>query len=205
VDEEPQIYGSVYQLPDPWLPSFSKELTIVVRTPLEVTALMPALKSAVSGTGGGEPVYNLHSMQELAAGSMGSQRLAMILLVAFAVLALVLACLGVYGVISYSMTRRTQEMGIRMALGAQKGDVLRMVIGEGLRLAVFGAAGGVIAAVALARGLSGFSHLLYGIEANDPLTLLAVPLVLIGTATAACYVPARRAAQLDPTIALRHE
>lgn len=174
-----------------------------MRTPLETAALMPAIKNVVSGTGGGEPVYNVHSMQELVSGSMAPQRLAMMLLVAFAALALVLACLGIYGVMAYSMTRRTQEIAIRMALGAERRDFSHMVIVQGFRLALFGVAAGFVAALALTRLLSSFSRLLYGVAASDPFTLLAVPCVLIAATSAACYIPARRAARLDPTIESR--
>ena len=205
LDEDPQIYASIYQLLDPWLPVFSKDVRVVVRTPLQTAALMPALKGAVSGATGGVPVYNVHGIQELVSASMGPQRLAMILLLAFAALALVLACLGIYGVMAYSMARRTQEIGIRMALGAEKRDVSRMVIGQGFRLALFSVAVGMIAALALTRVLSSFSRLLYGVAASDPLTFFAVPCLLIAATIAACYIPARRAARLDPVIALRHE
>jgi predicted permease len=205
LDEEPQIYASINQLLDPWLPEFSKGVRIVVRTPLEPAAVIPAIKSVITGAAAGEPIYNVHNMQELVSVSMGPQRLAMMLLVTFAALALVLACLGIYGVTAYSMARRTQEIGIRMALGAERRDVSRMVISQGFRLALFGIALGMAAALALTRVLSTFSRLLYGVGASDALTLLAVPGLLASATIAACYIPARRAAGLDPTIALRHE
>ena len=129
----------------------------------------------------------------------------MILLGAFAALALLLATLGIYGVISYSMSRRVREIGIRMALGAEKSDVLQIVIGQGIRLALTGVAIGAAAALILTRLLSSFSHLLYGIGASDPFTFVAVSLVLISAALLACYFPARRAATVDPMVALRYE
>jgi putative ABC transport system permease protein len=166
---------------------------------------MPAIKAVVYGVGGGQPVYNVRTMRELVSESMTSQRFPMILLAAFAVLALLLASVGIYGVVSYSMAQRVREIGIRMALGAVNWDVLRMVIGQGLRLALAGVAAGAVVSLVLARVLSSFSQLLYGVRAMDPLTFIAVSLVLISAALLACYIPARRAIGLDPTIALRHE
>jgi predicted permease len=205
VGEKPQIYYSFYQLPDDVVPAFREEVTLAVRTPLDVAAVMPAIKNAVSEAGSDQPIYNIHSMQELVSGSMARQRFPMLLLVAFAVLALLLASVGIYGVISYSMTQRVREIGILMALGAVKRDVLRMVIGQGLRLAVAGAVIGILAALILGRVLASFSHLLYGVGAWDPLTLMAVSLALLSAAFLACYLPARRAARVDPMVALRHE
>jgi putative ABC transport system permease protein len=177
----------------------------MVRTPLEPAAMLPAIKNAVYQAGSDQPVYNIRTMQELVSGSMARQRFPMLLLVAFAVLAVLLASVGVYGVISYSMSQRVREMGIRMALGAGKRDVLRMVIRHGLQLALIGIAIGAAAALILARVLSSFSRLLYGVRASDPWTFLAVSSVLIGATLLACYVPARRAAKVDPMVALRYE
>ena len=203
--EKPQIYYSFYQLPDEIVPGFRSAVTLAVRTPLNAATVICVIRKTVYEGGSDEPVYNIRTMQELVSRSMGPQRLAMILLVTFAALALALACVGIYGVMAYSMTRRTQEIGIRMALGAERGDVARMMIGQGFRLALCGVAAGTVAALVLTRLLSSFSRLLYGVGASDPLTFLAVPCVLIAATIAACYVPARRAARLDPTIALRHE
>jgi predicted permease len=203
--EKPQIYYSYYQLPDEAVPAFREEVTLVVRTPLDAAAVLPAIKSAVYQAGSDQPIYNIHTMQEFVSESMEGHRFPMVLLVAFAALALLLASVGIYGVISYSMTQRVREIGIRMALGAVKRDVLRMVIGQGLRLAVAGVAIGALASVVFARLLTSFSHLLYGVGPNDPLTLIAVSAVLISVALLACYLPARRAATVDPMIALRQE
>lgn len=203
--EKPQIYASFYQLLDAWVPVFRKDLTIAVRTSLDSSAVMPSIKNAVYGAGSGQPVYNVRTMQELVAGSMASQRLAMVLLSALAVLALVLAVVGIYGTISYLMTKRVHEIGIRMALGAERRDVLRLVLGQGARLAVSGIAIGVMATLVLAPLLPSFARLLYGVRPYDPLTLVVVGLVLAGATLLACYLPARRAAGLDPIVALRNE
>jgi len=208
IGEKPQIYYSFYQLPDEEIPEFRREVTLAIRTPLDaanVGSIMPAIRQAVSEAGSDQPVYDIRTMQELVSGSMGRQRFPMLLLVAFAGLALLLAFVGVYGVISYSITRRVREIGIRMALGAVKGDVVQMIVGQGLRLAVMGVAAGAVAALILTRVLSGFSHLLYGVRAADPTTLIAVSVLLIGAAGLACYIPARRAARLDPMAALRQD
>ena len=194
--EKPQIYASFYELPDPLVPMFRQDISIVART---------ANPAAVYRAAGNYPIYDMHTMRDLFSGAMSAERLAMLLLAAFAALALVLAWIGIYGVISYSMTRRVREVGIRMALGARNGDVLRMVIAQGARMAAIGIAAGAIAVLILIRAVSGFSSLLYGVPATDPLTLIAVALLLLSASVLACLIPARRAARLDPMAALRHE
>jgi putative ABC transport system permease protein len=203
--EKPQIYYSFYQLPDEAVPLFRGEVALAVRTPLDAAAVMRAIRSTVYQAGSDQPIYNIHTMQEIVSASMGRQRFPMLLLMTFAVLALLLAFVGTYSVISYSTTRRVHEIGIRMALGAVNWDVFRMVIGQGLRLALTGVAAGAAAALILTTVLSSFSHLLYGVRASDPLTFAAVSLVLLCAALLASYIPARRAARLDPMIALRQE
>jgi predicted permease len=200
-----QIYISFYQLPDQWVPSFARYLSIAVRTPLDAAAVMPAIKNVIYGTGKDQPVYDVQTMQRIASDSMASQRLPMILLGGFAILALLLATVGIYGVISYSVTLRVHEIGIRMALGAQRRDVFRMVIGQGLRLALAGLLIGAVGVLLLARLLSSFTRLLYGVRPSDPLTFVAVSLVLVGVSVLACYLPARRASRFDPMVAFRCE
>jgi predicted permease len=200
--DKPQIYASFYQLLDQWVPAFSKDLTITIRTSLDMPTILPAIKNAVHSD---QSVYNVHTMQEFVSASMTSQRLSMILLATFAGLALLLASIGIYSVISYSTAQRIPELGIRMALGAGRQDVLQMVIWQGLRLALVGIAIGAVAASILSRAVSSFSHLLYGVRASDPLTFIAVSFALLSAALLACYPLARRAAHLDPMIALRHE
>ncbi|HWF47714.1 MAG TPA: ABC transporter permease [Bryobacteraceae bacterium] len=203
--EKPQIYYSFYQLPDELVPVFRGEVTLAVRTPLDPAAVMPAIGNVVHGVGSDQPVYNIRTMRNLVSRSMMRQSFPMILLVAFAVLALLLACVGIYGVISYSTARRVPEIGIRMALGAAKWNVIRMLVAQGLRLALAGVAIGAAAALSLTRMLASFSRLLYGVPAADPLTFLGVSLFLIFAACLACFIPARRAAQLDPMTALHDE
>jgi predicted permease len=200
-----QIYASLNQLQGDWAPIFYRRLTVVVSTSLNATAVMPAIKAAVYGASDDQTVYGVQVMQQALSQSLSSQRFPMILLGVFAGLALLLASIGIYGVISYSVVRRVHEIGIRMALGAERRDVFRMVIGQGLRLTLAGGAIGAATALILARLLSSFSHLLYGVGASDPVTFLIVSVVLTGVALLACYIPARRAMRVDPMVALRYE
>lgn len=200
-----QAYAPLSQLPDPGVPGVYGGLTIIVRTPMEISSIMPQIEAAIAGTNGGQPVYEVRSMRETIADSLTPQRFPMILLSTFAGFALLLAGLGTYAVISYSTIQRTAEIGIRMALGAERRTVFQMVLREGVRLALFGVCIGAVAALVLARMLSSFSHLLYGVRAADPLTLVGVSIVLLGATLFACYLPARRAMSTDPIIALRHE
>jgi putative ABC transport system permease protein len=200
-----QAYASINQLPDEWVPLMYPDLTMAVRTTVDGATLLPAIKDAVYGMGANQPVYDIHTMQEIMSEAITSRRFPMFLLGAFALLALLLAAVGIYGVITYMTIERTHEIGVRMALGADRQGILRMVVGGGLRLALIGIAIGVAAALILGRTLSSFSHLLYGVRPWDPLTLIAISLVLICATLLACYLPARRAAGVDPMIALRHE
>lgn len=200
-----QIYIAFYQLPDEWVPTFARDLSLAIRTPLNAAAIIPAIKDVVYGTGKDQPLYDIQTMQQIAENSMASQRLSMILLGAFAALALILASVGIYGVLSYSVSQRIQEIGIRMAVGADRRRVLTMIIGQGLRLAITGLAIGVVAAVFLARLLSAFSRLLYGVHGNDPVTLLCVSSVLVTVSAVACYFPAHRASRVNPMVVLKYE
>jgi len=147
-------------------------------------------------------VYNVQTMDEVVSNSFAARRLAMILLGVFASLALVLACVGIYGVISYLTGQRIHEIGVRMALGAQRSDVLRLVMGHGARMALIGVAIGIGTALGLTRLIA---NQLFGVSAHDPLTFAGVAVLLIIVALAACYIPARRAMRVDPMIALRCE
>jgi len=200
-----QAYLSLYQDPDQWVPLNYPDATVVVRTVLDTATAMPAIKAVASGVSSDQPVYHVAAMQQIVSQSMSSQRFPMMLLAAFAGLALLLASVGIYGVISYSVTLRVHEIGIRMALGAEKQNIFRLVIGQGLRLVLAGLAIGAVAALILTRLLSSFSQLLYGVGASDPLTLAAVSALLTAVALLACYLPSRRAARVDPMVALRYE
>jgi len=178
---------------------------VAARTLLDVTTLIPAIKKVVYEASADQPVYNVQTMQQLVSKSIARQRFPTLLLVAFAGLALVLASVGTYGVISYWTSQRMHEIGIRMALGANRRIILRTIIGPGLRLGLFGITIGISAALILGGILPGFSNLLYGIGASDPLTLVVSSIVLMSTAILACYVPARRAARWNPMTALRSE
>lgn len=200
-----QSYVSIYQITDRWMTTIDTWTWVVVRRAVDASTVVPEIRKAVYGAGSDQPVYDVHSMQEIVSETMSSQRFPMILLGTFAGLALLLASIGIYGVISYSVSQRVHEIGIRMALGANRRDVFRMVVGHGLVLALTGVAIGVVAALLLTRLLSSFSLLLYGVGASDPITFTTVSVALILVAALACYIPARRATRVDPLVALRYE
>jgi len=147
-------------------------------------------------------VYHIRTMDDIIAEGMQDTTLQTFLLGVFAALGLVLAVVGLYGVMSYLVTQRTHEIGIRMALGAQQGDVLKMVVGQGMKLIAIGVGIGIVTALALTRLMSA---MLYGVTATDPATYVGVAILLTVVAVAACYVPARRAMRVDPMVALRYE
>jgi putative ABC transport system permease protein len=147
-------------------------------------------------------VYNVRTFTDLVEQSIYRERLVATLSSCFGLLALLLAALGLYGVMAYSVARRTREIGIRLALGARGSDVLKLVVRQGMALVLIGAGLGIVAAWGLTRVIS---NLLYGIRATDPLTFVTIPLALVGVALLACYLPARRAAKVDPLTALRHD
>jgi putative ABC transport system permease protein len=172
---------------------------LVVRTASDPAAFAATLRREVQALDKDQPVYNIRTMDDVVANSLGTRRVSMQLFAVFAGAALLLAAIGIYGVMAYSVTQRTQEIGIRMALGAQKSDVLALVIRQGMTLTVIGVIVGLTGAFALTRLIA---NLLFGVGATDPLTFVAIPLLLLFVALVACYLPARRAARLDPTIAL---
>jgi len=197
IDQQPRptIYFPYLQSPD-------QTISLVVRTSLEPREIIPAIKGAIRSVDKDQPLFDIKTMDDIISQGVSAQRLAFVLLGLLASLALALATVGIYGVTSYAISQRTHEIGIRMALGAGRYDVLSLVVGYGLKLAMLGVAVGAVAAAALARFLS---SLLYGVKSTDPITYLVVSLVLTGVGLAASYLPARRATKVDPTVALRDE
>jgi putative ABC transport system permease protein len=178
------------------------EMTVVLRTEKDPLAPVAAVRNELRQLDPEQPMAAISTMDELLAGSVSRSRFTMLVLGVFAALALVLACVGIYGVIAFSVLQRTQEFGIRMALGANQRDVLRLVLGQGTRLTLLGIGLGIIAALAVTRLMA---TLLFGISATDALTFTAVALLLALVALGACYIPARRATRVDPIVALRYE
>jgi len=172
---------------------------LVIRTAGDPAAFASTLRHEVQALDKDQPIYNVRTMDDVVANSLGTRRVSMQLFTVFAIAALLLAAIGIYGVMAYSVTQRTQEIGIRMALGAQKSDVLRLVVRQGMTLAAIGVVVGLVGALGLTRVIS---NLLFGVGASDPTTFIVISLLLIAVAFVACYLPARRAAKLDPVIAL---
>jgi predicted permease len=199
---EAQFDYPFMQLPEKLMPLAADAVAVVLRTEGDPTLVMAAVRRAVAEIDPREVVYNVQTMDEVVSNSFAARRLSMILLGVFAALALLLACVGIYGVISYLVGQRTHEIGVRMALGAQPSDVLRLVVGHGARMALVGVAIGIGAALGLTRLMA---NQLFGVSAHDPLTFTGVAVLLIIVALAACYIPARRAMRVDPMIALRYE
>jgi predicted permease len=202
LDQRGQIYFAISQLPDRVLPLVGRACTFVVRAAGTPQAVSESLRAASQQLDSRQVLYEFQPMSRVVSHSIAAQRFTVILLGVFAALALVLSAVGIFGVISYVTGQRTQEMGIRVALGAQRGDVLRLVLGHGMRVALLGVAIGLVAALGLTRLVA---SQLYRVSASDPLTFAGVAALLSCVALAACYVPARRAMRVDPTVALRYE
>jgi predicted permease len=191
----PKIYLDVYQ-------SGAKRLAILLRGHLDTAATAEQVREQVQTVDPTLPVSGGQMLNETVSASLSERRFSMEMVSLFAVTALLLAGLGIYGVISYIVGERTHEIGIRLALGAERSNILRMVLGQGLGLAIAGAAVGLVGAVIVSHLMAG---LLYGVRPTDPLTFGGVALLLMGVALLACYMPARRAIRVDPLVALRHE
>ncbi|MFZ0979908.1 MAG: ABC transporter permease [Candidatus Acidiferrales bacterium] len=197
-----QIYFSYEQSAGPLLPIALRDTNVIVRAAASTTALVGPIRSAITSVDAGAVVYNVRSMEQFLDSSLAERRFSMIMLGIFAGIALLLATVGVYGVISYLVGLRTHEIGIRMALGAQRLDILRIVLGEGGKMALAGIVLGLAASLGLTRFMAA---MLFGVTAADPATFVGVALLLVGVTLAACWIPARRAMRVDPMVALRHE
>jgi putative ABC transport system permease protein len=195
-DPRPQMYLSYRQM------GFFPSDDLVVKTNVDPASLAATVRNAVWEIDKDQPVSNIRTMDEILLQSIARQRFSMLLLAIFAGVALTLAAVGIYGVMSYSVAQRTHEIGIRMALGAQTGAVLKLAVGYGLKLVIAGVAIGLIAAFALTRVMS---TLLFRVTATDPTTFTLISLLLVAVAAIASYIPARRAAKVNPIIALRYE
>jgi predicted permease len=197
-----QLYFPFFQIPDQFMRQAKTGLRLVLRTGSNPVGVVSAVSKQVMGPGRDQPVYNVNSMEQLISSSVARRRFLRMVLVIFAGLALTLAAIGIFGVISYSVSQRTHEIGIRMALGAERRDVLALVGCQGLTLALAGVAIGLVAALGLTHFITG---MLYGVRPTDPLTFVAVSLTLTSVALLASYIPARRATKVDPMVALRYE
>jgi putative ABC transport system permease protein len=186
----------------PFAQESSSSMTLVVRTASDPASFVPAIRAQLLAVDKDQPIYNVRTMEEVVSESVSQRRLTMLLFGLFAALALALATIGIYGVMSYSVSQRTHEIGVRLALGAQRRDVLRLVIADGMTLTLGGVVLGLAAAFALTRLLA---SLLYGVTTTDPATYAAISLLLAAVALLACYLPARRAMKVDPLTALRAE
>jgi predicted permease len=198
-----QFYMPFDQIPDAFYGEVSHgSLSLIVRTASRAGALGTSVMETVRQLDKDQPVFGLEPMGQLIEESVASQRFATMLLGIFAGIALVLGSVGIYGVMAYLVTERTHEMGIRMALGATRNNVMRLILKYGMQLAIAGLGLGLVAAVGLTRLLS---SLLFEVSATDPVTYAVVGLLLVGVAMLACYIPARRATRVDPMVALRYE
>jgi len=178
------------------------DMTLAVRTMQDPTRLIADVRQIVHAIDPNQPIGEVHTMESMLSESVAPQRLTTMISGLFAAMALLLAVVGLYGVVSYSVAQRTHEFGVRMALGAEQSDILRLVVGQGFKFTLIGVGAGILAAPALTRLVS---SLLYGVKSTDPLTFIAAALVLIAVAGLASYIPARRATKVDPMVALRYE
>jgi putative ABC transport system permease protein len=177
-------------------------MAIIVKASADPNQLIAAAREQVKAVDPNQPIYGVRTMDEIRAESVAPERLNLTLLSIFAGIALVLAVVGIYGVMSYTVTQRTHEIGIRMAIGAQPRDVFRMVVGQGMMLALIGVAFGLVGAFALTRLMA---TMLFGVEPTDPATFASIAVLLTGVALVACYIPGRRATKVDPVVSLRYE
>jgi predicted permease len=197
-----QMYLDLWQIPDRFWTLLEHGGEYVARTSGTPMGVVNSIREAAQRVDASSVVYGVKPMEDVVAGSIATQRLAMMLLSVFSTLALVLSAIGIYGVISYLAGQRTKEIGVRIAMGATSADVLRLVLGEGMRITLVGVGIGLVAALGLTRLIT---KMIYGVGATDPITFAVVAILLTAVALLACYIPARRAMRVDPIIALRYE
>lgn len=197
-----QMYSPVMQTPDSALKRDGLGEDVYLRTARAGVPNFEEIRHRLLEANGQLVVFSPQSMDEVVAHTIAQKRFSMTLLAAFALIALLLASIGIYGVLSYLVGQRTQEIGVRMALGAQRFDVLQMVLSDGARMTLLGMGIGIVVALALTRLMS---SMLFGVKPTDPITFAGVAVILCGIALLACYVPARRAMNVDPMAALRYE
>ena len=201
-----KLYGldnpSRFEVYLPFRQRARQDMALVVKSKVDPVALTSAIRGAVAAIDKDQPIFAIATMRELLNNSVSTRRITLILLGLFSGLAMLLAAIGIYGVISYSVAQRTHEIGIRVALGAQRSDVLRMILLEGARVVGSGVVIGIAASFGLTRLMS---RLLYAVSAADPATFIAVTAALAVVASLACYLPARRTLRVDPMVALRYE
>jgi putative ABC transport system permease protein len=197
-----QLYYPFAQVPDNLVRRWSELMSIAVRTSADPLTLVDSLRREIRGATGDQVLYNINTMEQLSSASIARQRFLLLLFGIFAGLALLLACIGIYGVLAYLTSQRVPEIGVRLALGASTGDVMWMVVRQSLGMILLGVAVGVSGALAAARLLM---RLVEGVRSTEPLTFVLMILVLITAALVASFVPARRASRVDPVTALRQE
>jgi len=197
-----QFYTNFDQAPLQTPPNGVRRINLLTRTEVDPLSMASAVRSQVVALNKDQAVFNVRTMEQIVARSVAARRFFMLLLTVFSVVALALASLGIYGLMSYAVAQRAREIGVRMALGAQASDVLKLVIGQGMMLALVGVALGLVASVALTRTMK---DLLFGVRATEPATFVAIALLGTLVALLACWIPARQATKVDPMIALRNE
>ena len=198
----PQFYLNFNQMPADRWPGSVRRVNLLTRTNVEPTSLAGAVRGQIAALNKDQAVFNVRTMEQIVSQSVAPRRFSMLLLAVFALVALALAVIGIYGMLSYAVAQRTREIGLRMTLGAQRTDVMRLVIGHGMKLAIAGVVLGLIASFALTRTMK---NLLFGVSATDPITFVSITLLLAVVALLACWIPARRATKVDPMVALRYE
>jgi predicted permease len=201
-DDRPEIYRPLIQVPPKYKAGYTRATDMLVKTSVDPLTLVGAIKKEIRLIDEAQPIAQVQTLDDKLSNSIAPQRLNLLLLGIFALIALSLASAGIYGVMSYAVTERTHEIGVRMALGAQRGDVLRLIVRQGMSFLLIGIGFGVAGAFAATRLMS---SLLFEVTERDPLTFVVVTLVLTIVALLACYIPARRATKVDPLVALRYE